>query len=279
MTKSILFAIPFGLLAAACGARGPEEVPGQSSEALGATVAGPLTVTLTPDAALVQGTASGYTITLTNTTAATMTALNVSVDFVQTSLKATPAACVKLGGGSGIVICAAPSLAPGASIDFPLTIAPDVAGPISYTAAAAPNGGEVMVVTDDEVVAPGETDLQVTGSSNQGSPPPGSQYTYTFKVKNSGPLVTDGDVTFADALPIGVGFVGVTTSIGSCIGGPSVSCDLGPLGVGAEATIAIVLTAPSAPGTLVDNATALLPAGQTDRQPANNTASVTVTVK
>jgi uncharacterized repeat protein (TIGR01451 family) len=279
MTKSILLAIPFGVLAAACGAHGAEDVSAQSSEALGATAPGPLTVSVSPDAPLVQGAATGYTITLTNTTADTMTQLSLSTDFVQTSLKATPAACVKLGGASGIVICAAPSLAPGASIDFPLTIVPDVAGPISYTTAAAQNGGEVMVVTDDEIVAPGDTDLQITGSSNQGSPPAGSQYTYTFKVKNSGPLATAGDVTFSDALPVGVGFLGVTTSIGSCTGGSSVSCDLGPLGVGPEATIAIAVTAPSVAGTVVNSATVSLPAGQTDRQPANNTASVAVTVK
>lgn len=49
-------------------------------------------------------------------------------------------------------------------------------------------------------VQPGPTDVQVTGSSNNGSPPVGSTFNYTFQVKNNGPIPAGG-VTSDDALP------------------------------------------------------------------------------
>ena len=47
---------------------------------------------------------------------------------------------------------------------------------------------------------PGPTDIQVTGSSSNGSPQVGSSFSYTFQVKNNGPLPAADVVILGDVV-------------------------------------------------------------------------------
>jgi uncharacterized repeat protein (TIGR01451 family) len=121
-----------------------------------------------------------------------------------------------------------------------------------------------------------QTDVQTTGSSNNGAPRVGSQFAYTFQVHNNGPFNTMDPVIFTDNLPAGVGAVNVVSSRGSCSGTTQVTCDLGRLAVGEQAVITVAVTAPATAQTFTNTGTATVQSGQTDRAPANNSASVTV---
>lgn len=131
-----------------------------------------------------------------------------------------------------------------------------------------------------------QTDIQAGVSSNQGAPAVGLLFTYTFQVHNNGPYNTMDSVLLTDTLPSGIsvansiapGVSSITTTRGSCSGNTTITCDLGRLAVGDSAVIAITVLA-TAPGTYTNSGTAILQSGQTDRAPANNTASVTVTSK
>jgi uncharacterized repeat protein (TIGR01451 family) len=130
-------------------------------------------------------------------------------------------------------------------------------------------------------------DIQVSGSASTGSPLHGTQFSYTFKVKNSG-SVGSTNVAITDPLPAQLppaSYVSGTTSDGTlCVpasldGGATlnVTCGLGALAAGVEKAVTILVTAPSAPATVVNTATATSSNG--DANPGNDSRSVTVAVK
>lgn len=126
-------------------------------------------------------------------------------------------------------------------------------------------------------------DLQIAGSASTGSPNPGALYSYTFQVRNTGPLSVD-HATFNDALPSGASYRSVTVqgstqsacSTGTnASGAATVSCDLVVMPKSAQATITVTANAPTSSGTFGDTAT--IASNVVDPQPSNN--SVTVNVK
>ena len=108
-----------------------------------------------------------------------------------------------------------------------------------------------------------------------GSPDPvtvGTELTYTITVQSNGP--DDAiRVDLEDSLPSGLTFVSASPSQGSCTGDTAILCDLGPMTNGASVQVAVVVR-PSAPGTVVNTATAK----GSDPNIINNTATVTTTV-
>jgi len=85
----------------------------------------------------------------------------------------------------------------------------------------------------------------------------GATVTYTVTVTNAG-LASALNVAVVDALPPEASFVSATAA-GGCSGTVSVTCLIGTVRVGASATVAITVLAPSVPppsGTLLDAATA-----------------------
>jgi uncharacterized repeat protein (TIGR01451 family) len=245
-----------------------------------------LSATMTTPGTVLAGVAASYTITVANTTTAAIP--NVSAEFQLPSgmsLKAVPANCVKalFGGNSGPASCSLGTLAPGASASVTVSIVATSAGTFTIQGAALaqvplPGSGFQILSTNlgfTVQVAPGPTDVQVTGSSNNGSPPVGSAFSYTFQVKDNGPQGASG-VTFDDTLPATIGLTSFSTSVGTCVGGASpnsVHCELGDLAVGQQATIVITAVA-TATGAATNTATT----GMTgpDTQPANNSVGVTV---
>ncbi len=104
----------------------------------------------------------------------------------------------------------------------------------------------------------------------------GETLTYTLTVTNRGPAIADG-VQLSDTLPTTVTFGSVSSTHGTCAGTTTVSCSLGTLAVDEIAMVTIVVT-PTQLGTLVNNASVTATVPATDRNIANNTASVPVSV-
>lgn len=271
-------AIGIGLGLAACGGAPGEANLASTQRADVTASAGPIILTMAPAAPLVQGTTVAYTISVTNAGPDPIAPLNVGANFQGASVNGLPGGCVRLGGGLPQIFCSVASLAPGATASFTAQIRPQDAGTVTFSASAGGNGLLVVSATDVEDVAPAPTDVQVTGFASTGSPPLGSAFSYTFQVKNNGPFATFGGVSFTDALPASLSFVSVTSTAGSCTGGAVISCALGDLAVGAQAIVQIAVIAPASPQAVSNTASISLGA-QTDRNPANDAVTVTVTPK
>jgi uncharacterized repeat protein (TIGR01451 family) len=284
MDRCVALAL-FGCIpAVGCGAAdGPGGDATARSQAA-VTSPGDYTVTLEAGGTVTQGARTPYTASVTNNTAnSTLTIITV-LDFPGATINLVPAGCTRIG--PELVRCAAPAVPTGTTLTYATAITPNEAGPATYGASVdtfdpttGVTSGPANFVDDTPFVTPAPTDVQVTGSSNQGSPPLGSQYTYTFQVKNNGPFATFGGVSFTDSLPLALTFAGVTTDTGACAGGASVSCALGDLAVGAQATIRVDVQAPTTAQTVTNTASAVISGPQTDRNPANNAVAVTVTAK
>lgn len=185
---------------------------------------------------------------------------------------------------SGVVHCSVGALASGASSSAIITVIPKAAGVFHNNASVTSNDFDPNTTNNvaalDVQVAPASgpaTDIAVTGAASTGSPLGGAGYTYTFQVKNNGPAIANG-VVFTDALPANLTFVGVVSSVGACLqSSGTVSCDLGALAVGKQATITITVTAPTTAATIVN--TASVSFAGTDLNAANSAVAVTVAVK
>ncbi|HET6793912.1 MAG TPA: DUF11 domain-containing protein [Acidimicrobiales bacterium] len=239
---------------------------------------------------VVAGLPSTYTLTFTNTTSSTMSGIVAEGDLPAGMTLKNINNCARLGGNQTIAfLCSMPNLAAGASesatfsilassigtYDLPFTVSGGVPIPGSP--------GALQIIGDSVTLAvsvqPGPTDLQVTGSSNNGSPPVGSSFTYTYQVKDNGPLPAFG-VTFNDTLPPSLHLAGtVSVDVGTCTASTatnSVHCDIGGLAVGQQSTISFAAT-PTTTGVFGDTGTVAMTG--TDTQPANNSFTVTVQPK
>lgn len=249
---------------------------------------GMVTVSVPPG--VVAGVASTYTLTVTNTTPEPFDgpAGVVVSGSVPSGLSVQHInGCTNLGGGhSTSFLCSMPNLAPGASESATFSIVATAIGSyeIPFGAAALEqdpaNPGVSDAIGDSATLAvtaqAGPSDIQVTGSSNNSSPAVGSLFSYTFQVKNDGPLPVGG-VAFDDQFPAAITVGSApTTDNGSCTAATaanSVHCDIGNLGVGQQADITITAT-PTTTGAFADTATVSMTAA--DTHPANNAVTVTV---
>lgn len=260
-----------------------------SAPAFADTVTSPTAmVTVSGPSNVATGVASTYTMTVTNTTAR---AFDGPLGVVASGT--VPAGltvqringCANVGGNhSTSFLCTMPNLPAGGSESATLTILATAPGSYELTLGASASqsdpatGGFVAFgdsATLDVTAQPGPTDLQVTGSSNNGSPQVFGTFNYTFQVKDNGPQAAAG-VTFDDQLPAGITVGGVSTDDGSCAADStanSVHCDIGNLAVGAQSVITISAT-PDGTGVFVDTASVAM--SGVDTHPANNTVSVTV---
>jgi uncharacterized repeat protein (TIGR01451 family) len=104
-----------------------------------------------------------------------------------------------------------------------------------------------------------------------------SNMSYTLSVSNAGPDGATG-VTVVDTLPAGVTFQSASATQGGCSQAAGiVTCLLGNLTGGANATVNIALTAPFVTGTMTNTAT--VSSLETDPAPGDNTSSENTTVQ
>jgi uncharacterized repeat protein (TIGR01451 family) len=246
-------------------------------------------------APVLTGVATTYTITVTNNDPSGQPFSTVFVGGtlpVGLTLKAFGTECAR--SNKAIVpntafTCTWTNVPSGASVSTTLTLVASTPGtyslPLSLSAALPLPGvpGAFFVVGDSATlnwtVSPGPTDIQVTGSSNQGSPPIGSVFTYAWQVKNNGPQAAYG-VTFDDTLPAAIR-LGSNLSVdnGTCTAdfvAGTVHCDIGTLAVGAQSNITFTAQ-PTAAG-LFANTAGVAMIGP-DTKPASNTFTVVVQPK
>ncbi len=127
-------------------------------------------------------------------------------------------------------------------------------------------------------------DLQISGSASTGSPDPGSVYTYSFLVKNSGPSSAT-NVVLSDMVPAGTTpnlamIQGGNTPCpmwGDLDGSSTWRCDLGTIAKGGQTTVIVSVVAPEVAQTITN--TASVASAVADPKPTNNASTVSVTVK
>jgi uncharacterized repeat protein (TIGR01451 family) len=127
--------------------------------------------------------------------------------------------------------------------------------------------------TASATVTPQQADLNVTKTVDNPTPNVGQVVTFTITATDVGPNAATG-VSLRDVLPAGLTFVSATPSVGTYVAGTGI-WTLGTLPVATPATLivhALVATA----GTSVNTAS-VLTSDQFDPNPANNSASATVT--
>jgi uncharacterized repeat protein (TIGR01451 family) len=248
-----------------------------------ASAPGDLAISISgPDTGVV-GTPAPVTVTVTNTTSTSTTLaaseivilVGGSTAQIQGGVRnSTGGPCAR--NGQAEQFCSVPGIAPGASATLVFSV--EALAPGSLTAAAAQAFSQSSVFASISMtIAPAPTDVQVSGSASTGSPARGASYAYTFQVKDNGPWLAPG-VTFSDVLPGGVTLISVSSTVGSCgAAAGTVTCDLGDLGVGAQAVVTETVQAPLTPATIVNTASVAM--ADADRQPANNSVGVTVQVK
>ena len=174
---------------------------------------------------------------------------------------------------AGVVTCSLPSLAAGGSAAFDIVTTPTVAGGLSVpvgvaSAIADPNGANDADTELTTVTA--SADLSLTKTDDVDPVAVGSDLTYTLTVHNAGPSDAQSvDVT--DVLPGSVTYVSATPSQGTCsetLG--TVSCSLGIVLSGSDATIDVVVT-PTTDGSFTN--TASVTTSTSDPDPSNDDAS------
>jgi uncharacterized repeat protein (TIGR01451 family) len=250
---------------------------------------GSVSVSVAPP--VIAGATSTYTLNFTNTTAETLSGIVASGNLPSGMTLKNINGCARLGGNQSLgFLCTMPNLAPGASeaATFGLVASGigtyDVPFTVSGSEPAPGTNGALQIFGDSVAlpvnVQPGPTDIQVTGSSNAGSPTVGSTFNYTFQVKNNGPLPAF-DVTLDDPLPASILLGGpITIDNGSCsdiVLANSVQCTISSLAVGQQSNISFAAK-PTVAGVFGNTATVAMRAA-TDTHPANNSVTVTVQPK
>ena len=190
------------------------------------------------------------------------------------------------------------TLLPGESVSGSVTLRPGAGGAPDYTVYSLyddPRTAQVVtppsspVIRHSTVVAPAATDIQIKGAASNGSPAIGTPFSYTFEVKNAGPWGTDGGIVFVDTLPASLAIVSASVSpisalkaLSCSVVDQTVTCPLNEMqssGTTNQATITLTVTASGAPQQIVNTASALTVAPQTDSNTANNSVSVSVTTR
>jgi uncharacterized repeat protein (TIGR01451 family) len=121
------------------------------------------------------------------------------------------------------------------------------------------------------------SDLKITKTAAPTPIVSGNSLTYTLWVTNMGPA-TSTNVTVTDVLPPGLTLTSATPSQGDCSGAPTVTCNLGTLGVNASSSILISVNVNSTSTTGTITNTGSVTGSQSDPITANNSATATVTV-
>jgi uncharacterized repeat protein (TIGR01451 family) len=118
-------------------------------------------------------------------------------------------------------------------------------------------------------------DLSVSATASPEPVGAGAPLTYTLTVSNAGPSQASS-LTVSDALPSGASFVSASGAGWSCSGTGPVTCTLPSLGIASAAPISIVVDAPAAAGTILNNAS--VTSSTSDPSAANNAAAATSNV-
>jgi len=237
-----------------------------------------LAVTVTDGTAtVVAGTSNAYIITVTNNGPDTVTSLTVT-DTIPAALlnpnfaPSAGAYDTNTGVWSGL------SLASGQSVTLTLTgtIDPNATGTISNTVTVAPPAGTTDTNSANDTATDNDTtpvaDLAVTMTDGTATAARGTSNTYTITVTNNGPD-TVSSLTLADTIPAALLNPNFAPSAGAYDTNTGAWSGLN-LATGQSVTMTLTGTIdPNATGTISNTVTVAPPAGTTDTNSANDTAT------
>jgi len=221
-----------------------------------------------------------YTVTVTNNGPNSATGVTLTDPLpANTAFVSATAPCVQ---AAGTVTCNLGTLANGASVTITITVTVTGAAvsPLSNTASVTSTTFDPVAgnnsATASTVITP-LADVQITKTAVPNPVNAGQPLTYTVTVVNNGPNAATG-VTVTDTPPATLTLVSAVGSQGTCtITAGTITCAVGTLASGAQATATIVVTPQAGAVPSVSN-TATVTATQTDPTPANNSSTVVVTV-
>ncbi len=244
-------------------------------------------------ATAIPGQAISYAVVASNAGPSVANGATVT-DTVPATITGVSWTCVGAGGGSCTAsgagnISDTVNLPAGGTVTYTLTgtLSGSATGSLSNTVTlGAPSGvtdpnPANNSATDADAVAD-VADLSIAKTDGQATAVPGSAVTYTIVASNAGPSVASG-ATVTDAVPAeitGVTWTCVGAGGGSCTASGSGSLDE-TVDLPAGGTVTYTLTgtvSAAARGTLDNTATIAPPAGVTDPDPADNSATDTDTL-
>jgi uncharacterized repeat protein (TIGR01451 family) len=241
-----------------------------------------LVLSKTHSGSFVRGGTGTFTLTATNngsvaTTGTVTVDDDVPSDFVPTSASGSGWSCTI--SGQSVSCSRGDPLGPAASYP-PITLDVDVTqgAADSVTNTATVNGGKDGDPgnndASDTVDVASSSDLSIVKTVSPDPPVAGAPATFTLTVTNNGPSDATG-VTVTDPLPAQLLSPSASSSQGSCsISSGTVTCMLGSMASGAQATVTIDGTVdPSAGGQTMSNS-ANVSGAEPDPDPGNNSDSI-----
>ncbi|MCU1230586.1 MAG: Extracellular nuclease, partial [Acidobacteria bacterium] len=241
--------------------------PGHASATTTATVSisADVAVTKTAPANITPGSSIAYTINVTNngpnlaqnvTLADTLPA---NTTFTSLSAPAGWSCTTPAVGGTGAINCSVATLANAATATFTLTVATTAPANSTITNTAtisttSPDPTPANNTSSASTIVGQPADVAIVKTVTPPANLPNGTETYNIVVTNNGPGAATA-VTVTDILPAGATLTSAIPSQGSCSGTTTVTCTLGTLNNGANATIAITVQAPATPGPVSNTAT------------------------
>jgi uncharacterized repeat protein (TIGR01451 family) len=180
---------------------------------------------------------------------------------------------------SGTVTCALGTLADQGSASVQIKVRPQNAGTITNQADVTSNAYDPATANNtsaEETTVTRVADLSITKTDSPDPAVVGEQVTYTLSVHNAGPSSATA-VSVSDTLPGGVTYESATPSQGSCTqASGTVTCALGTLANGGDATITILIR-PQSATTITNQATVSSTASDPDSSDDQASAQTSVT--
>ena len=221
--------------------------------------------------------AAGYTQTSTGLLKVSIGGTTAGTQYARGSVSGT----ATLGGALNVVLTNA--FTPTVGDLFQIMSFSSRSGDFATKSGLTYAGGSMSyAATNSAVTLTGATataDLRLTKTASGSTVATGATFTYTLSAENLGPSAAN-DVSVTDTLPSGLSLNSASGTGWSCSsdgGTPAtVTCTTASLAVGVAAPIALSVTAPSSPQSLVNTASITTSVG--DPTASNDTSTTTVSV-
>ncbi len=212
-----------------------------------------------------SGLVSATNVVVTDTLPVSLTVANVSTSLGEVCSESPPIVC-QLG---------TMEVAATVWLTIETTVDTDASGILHNMAQVGSDATESNTINNTyllDTTVNGSADLAITKSDEPDPTSAGGNVTFTLTILNNGP--SDAvDVVVTDTLPISTTLVEATPSQGpSCTEGDTVTCNLGPLSVGNEATVIIEVFVDEAFAGLLQN-DAEVSSSTPDPESGNNATS------